>query len=542
MRRLTDLLIAFKLALIPGIITKRKLIDKLRLNWGRELDEKRDFNLIAIYHRLARGESETELVDDKTWQDLDMEEIFMKIDRNVSSIGRQYLYHRLRRYEKDLTALSDLTDYYNFFLSETKLREDVQVILNRLSSDKASFVPFLFLDSLPEKPALHKLIYISSFITVISSVLLFYHSYFVFVLLVLGLINIAFNVIFGKKIYEHFTGLCYLNVMLGAAISISELEAQSSIPALDYLRKHRSSLKRMKKSIGWLVIDKSKLGDLAEAGIEYLNLICLFDLVAFYRSIDHLLEHRSELAKIYNAVAALDFYISTASYLSSLPSYCVPVSKQNQVIDFNGVYHPMLGVPVANSFSLQDKSALITGSNMAGKTTFIKTVGVNVILGRTLHICLAEKAVIPRLSVRTSITRSENLDEGKSYFFEEVETLLKFIRGSDAGRQSLFLIDEIYRGTNTTERIASAMAVLRHLGECNIVLVTTHDIELQDLLKDSFDMYHFCEQVEGDRFYFDYKIKKGPTLSRNAIKLLELCGYPEKIISEASSQAHKRIS
>ena len=176
---------------------------------------------------------------------------------------------------------------------------------------------------------------------------------------------------------------------------------------------------------------------------------------------------------------------------------------------------------------------------MAGKTTFIKTIGVNILLGRTLHICLARSCKIPPAIIKSSIRVEENLDQGKSYYFVEVEKLLNFIRLCTEKKQYLFLIDEIYRGTNTIERVAAATAVLKYLNRYDTVLVTTHDIELQDLLDKEYDMYHFSEQVSGDNYYFDYKIKKGPTESRNAIKLLELSGYPKSVTEQASSLARE---
>ena len=103
----------------------------------------------------------------------------------------------------------------------------------------------------------------------------------------------------------------------------------------------------------------------------------------------------------------------------------------------------------------------------------------------------------------------------------------------------LFLIDEIFRGTNTVERIAAATSVLKYLAINNISLVTTHDIELQKLLNENFEMHHFCEQIEGEQHYFDYHIKPGPTSSRNAIKLLELKGYPESVVKEANDLAEE---
>ncbi|MCB9207669.1 MAG: DNA mismatch repair protein MutS, partial [Ignavibacteriales bacterium] len=98
----------------------------------------------------------------------------------------------------------------------------------------------------------------------------------------------------------------------------------------------------------------------------------------------------------------------------------------------------------------------------------------------------------------------------------------------------IFLIDEIFRGTNTIERLASSTSVLEYLNINNFVLVTTHDIELQDMLNNTFDMIHFSERVNNNKFFFDYKLQMGPTSSGNAIKLLEIKGYPKSIIENSN--------
>ena len=133
---------------------------------------------------------------------------------------------------------------------------------------------------------------------------------------------------------------------------------------------------------------------------------------------------------------------------------------------------------------------------MSGKTTFIKTLGVNFILARTLYFCLATSISIPKLVVKTSIRRNEELEEGKSYFYIEIEAIKNFIDISDGNNKYVFLIDEIFRGTNTIERVASSTAVLKYIDNDNFVFVTTHDIELQEMLHNNFLMYHFSEQIK----------------------------------------------
>ena len=174
---------------------------------------------------------------------------------------------------------------------------------------------------------------------------------------------------------------------------------------------------------------------------------------------------------------------------------------------------------------------LITGSNMAGKTSFIKTVGINMILAQTIFIVLAERAGLPRRIVRSSIKREEQVLDGQSYYSREIELLREFLDCPE--NRCLFLVDEIFRGTNTVERVAISAATLRYLTRRNMALVTTHDVELQPLLADCARLFHFSEQVDGDRYYFDFILRDGPCRAGNAIRLIELKGYPAGLVSEA---------
>jgi DNA mismatch repair ATPase MutS len=104
----------------------------------------------------------------------------------------------------------------------------------------------------------------------------------------------------------------------------------------------------------------------------------------------------------------------------------------------------------------------------------------------------------------------------------------------------LFLLDEIFKGTNTVERIAAGKAVLSYIGkDKNLVFVSTHDIELTDLLSDSYELYHFTEIVEHEHILFDYKLKKGNLATRNAIRILEFNDYPVELIAEAKEISRK---
>ncbi len=240
---------------------------------------------------------------------------------------------------------------------------------------------------------------------------------------------------------------------------------------------------------------------------------------------------------MYEVIGSIDALIAVASYEESVRQTAFPSIELEAGIDVSGIYHPLIENPVRISFVLRRESALITGSNLAGKTTLIKTLGISLILSRTLFLCLAVRARFPCVMVKSSIKQDERVIDGHSYYSRELEEIRGFLECPPD--RFMFLIDEIFRGTNTIERIAIAASTIRYLTKRNMVLVTTHDVELQDLLEDDSRMFHFSEQIEGERYYFDYVLRPGPCRSGNAIRLVELRGYPAVIVAEARAIANR---
>lgn len=200
--------------------------------------------------------------------------------------------------------------------------------------------------------------------------------------------------------------------------------------------------------------------------------------------------------------------------------------------------HPFVAHPVPNSIALARRSALITGSNMTGKTTYVKMIGVNIVLGHTLGFCLATSATLPQSPVMASVRSDQSVESGRSGYSAEVEAIGEFVRRAAAGECRIFIIDEPFRGTNTLERIAVAKAVLDALSADAQVLATTHDVELQHLLTDRFDFFYFREDPDVEGF-FDFQVRSGTGCERNAIRVLERMGFPSQIVRAALSQVAK---
>jgi DNA mismatch repair ATPase MutS len=281
---------------------------------------------------------------------------------------------------------------------------------------------------------------------------------------------------------------------------------------------------------------------LVDVVIEYIKIVLLKELIDYEYLCNAVAKHQNELIQAYDAVGILDSLICIASFRESIPSYCEPdliihSSYSAKHLEFDEIYHPLIGNPIANSLAI-DRSVLVTGSNASGKSTFLKTVAINAILAQAFHTCLARKYSSTMFAVFTSMALRDSMKNGESYFIAEIKSIKRIMDYINSDTPCLCLIDEVLRGTNTIERIAASSQVLLELaGQNCICIAATHDIELTFILEGSYRNVHFQETITDNGILFDYKLRDGRASSRNAIKLLQLMGYSAAIVAEAEKRA-----
>lgn len=258
-----------------------------------------------------------------------------------------------------------------------------------------------------------------------------------------------------------------------------------------------------------------------------LSGICLYDL--------HLADHAVKWEQQYGeslkqGIAALGEVemLSSLAVLERIGQVSYPRFIETDLPQFSmkQVFHPLLPTAsaVANDISLSHETVIITGSNMSGKTTFLRTVGLNLILAYAgAPVCSTEMYVSP-MRIFTSMRVTDDVSHGISTFYAELLRIKEMVAYKKQNRPMLCLVDEIFKGTNSADRIVGAEAVIQRLsGGSAILMVSTHDFELCKLANN----YHFEEYYEEDRLKFDYQLRKGICTTTNALYLLKMAGLTE---------------
>jgi DNA mismatch repair ATPase MutS len=233
-----------------------------------------------------------------------------------------------------------------------------------------------------------------------------------------------------------------------------------------------------------------------------------------------------------NIAGQIEALISLSTIALTKENVCLPEILHNEEpsISFKEIMHPHINESkcVANSLNLTNGSYIVTGSNMSGKTTFLRSVGINmVLLNAGAYVCASEfKATI--MMIFSSMRIEDDVVNNISTFYAEINRIKDIMYSLEKKIKMLVLIDEIFKGTNSLDRIVGATKAIEKLSKkwC-INMVTTHDFELCELEKDKnihAKNYHFSEYYVDDKIKFDYLIKEGKCTTKNAQVLMKLAG------------------
>jgi hypothetical protein len=272
---------------------------------------------------------------------------------------------------------------------------------------------------------------------------------------------------------------------------------------------------------------------LSIVGIALLNPLLLWDVRQMMALSRWRKTNKERLPRWFETIAEIEVVNSLTTLHFNNPDWCFPqFSDAHFNYSAKSLGHPLLPATqrVTSDFDLHGvaKIGLVTGSNMAGKSTFLRSLGLSVVLAQMGATACALELQLSPVKLMSSMRIADNLAENTSTFYAELKKLKSIIEAVNRHEKIFILLDEILRGTNSLDRHTGSEALIRQLIHQNAVaVIATHDVELADLQKqfpDALENYHFDVQVEGEELYFDYKLKHGVCTSLNASILMKKIG------------------
>lgn len=469
-------------------------------------------------------------IDALTWADLDMDEIFFRLNTSQSTVGDVWQYAALHLPAEE-EKIKTRNKRVQCFEQEAELRLKTQVAFAKLGRRNMAELQTSAFDAGQMRFKNRTLYWILAFAPFIA-IVLFFVSYQVAGLWLLFALmaNFALTMMAKAKNAGNFYSVRYISGMLATGKKLAKL-LQDVLPEdAQRLREQQKNFLSFRKSLRMLTFDQM----VESTGLPNPTSLFLLPILSYAKLAETLVKKQEQMMELIELLGELELAICTASFRESLPdSYTEPDFVKDETIEMEGMYHPLLEEPVTNSAHFA-KDVLITGSNASGKSTFIKAVAINCILAQTIGSCTAQGFALHPGMVVSSMAVEDNIIDGDSYFVAEIKSMKRLIQKAEAEYCYLF-VDEILKGTNTIERVAASASVLHYLsGLPGVCMAATHDIELTQMLKEIYENKHFEETVEGQGVLFNYQLKDGPATGRNAIRLLSVLGFPQTITSKSN--------
>ena len=564
--------------------------EKLKKDYGKRPERKYNPDRFARIDGYFRNHPKDGQLDDITWNDLNMDEVFKRMNYTFSSAGEEYLYYTLRTPRLSEEELLHQEEAVRFFTEQEKIRVEVLLWLRRLGTTaQYSLYDYLeYLGALGNRSNVRILLQDFLFLPLIV---------LCFIQLTPGLIGILVLLIYNiityyrekKEIDPYITSFAYIVRLLNVCDGLLKLKVPPYAEEWENIRQHAAKLGGIRRSFFWIG-SGSKVngtGNPLEILLDYVRMVFHLDIAIFNRMLRKIKHNLEDVDVLVTEIGKTETAICIGAYRACIrregQEYCLPQlytfgqvgqvdgtrnghaggqddghtgekdgranaggavglaegarAGEERLFHLEEAYHPLIDAPVKNSIRT-DRGVLLTGSNASGKSTFLKTVALNAVLAQTIYTCTADCYRAPFFRIYSSMALKDDLAEGESYYIVEIKSLKRILDASALGQPVLCFVDEVLRGTNTVERIAASTQILHSLAGKNILcFAATHDIELTRLLEKEYDNYHFEEEIKNGDILFPYKLLSGRSTTRNAIRLLEIMGYDEEIIRRASDMA-----
>jgi len=533
------ILFVIAVAIHENIIKKRKLQEALKA-----INEDEIRSLRGEFLDFDTGE-EFISTDHEYSSDLDIfgnRSVFHYLNRTTTSIGKRFLSNWLKAFPEDLGTeeVQEKQKAVQELAGKVDLRQNIQAhgrfiedSMKRLESFQGLFdEPDAVLGKIP----LIVFIHLFPLITLGAVVSVFFHVSWLVPLaavLIQGIVNRVTG-----KVRERIYLLSSRNAKILTAYSKITAELEKENFACKKLKEYQSELfvedksasshiKKLSTLLGYFDMRLSKEFHLLFNNLLFWDLHCVYKIEKWKKKTG-LVVH-----KWFDVIGNFEALSTFANALFNNPDWTMPeVSGPEFRLEALSIGHPLIpkAENIRNDIVLKQKGniLIVTGPNMSGKTTFLKTLGVNIVLAMAGGPVCAKRFVLSPLKLYTSMKVTDSLDKKLSLFYAELQRLKMIMDAILRKEPVFFLIDEMLKGTNESDRHKGAMALIKQLVENDADgVLATHDLELTKLEKDysgTISNFHFDGYIEGDKLLFDYELKTGICQSSNALELMKKVG------------------
>ena len=462
-------------------------------------------------------------VDDQTWYDLALHKVFDQLNYTQSSIGAEALYQKMRL----LTFQPDdsLRELEEFFERQPDLRLRVQVIMNQLGKKNHNMARSIVANPGNQDSRIYLSLYI--FLACLPVLSLFFLPFFKIQAFSVLIASVTFNIIFSSiRNWSNKTRLDQVSYLVRLFASAEKL-SRLALPKQEALKQAVQPFKKTKviSSILQSPTGNSEM----EIILIYLNFLFLIPQIAQVYIYNQVKSYQKEAQETINLLGEMEVAISLLRHKRDFELICQPHFSKEGGIRGKSLYHPLIANPVVNDVSFE-KNMVISGDNASGKSTYLKMVAINCILAQGLGFAYGESFELPYGHVMTSMDVSDDIEVGDSYFITESKTILRMIENLKKPGFHYFFIDELFKGTNTIERIGAGLGIVRWLSGRNcLYMISSHDIELVVASGAVNDNYHFDSRYVDGKIVFDYQIKQGAAVTKNAVNTLKSLHFPSEI-------------
>ncbi|MET3117166.1 nucleoside-triphosphatase THEP1 [Undibacterium sp. GrIS 1.8] len=461
-------------------------------------------------------------IDDQTWKDLLVQQYATVLSKEVSIFGQQILYQRLR------TGLGDeqcakLSERLQTLTQNPSVLDELHDVFQNLRKADAEIAGLLFRDSNQiSLPGWHRYTWLiaATFFVSLGATLLHPFAGITASLSLLGLFAIQIHYHSAMHLWNH--SMRSLNQLLGVC---SVLGKRTEIDLKEFADNRVRAGRINRKLTRLPSIDAIIPGTRA-----YIDWLMIANVRHYFKSVLHVYANIDFLRDCYLRTSNLEADIALARHLLDQNNTCWAERHQYKQLAFTEAVHPLLHQARPLSIGLESKGAFISGKNGIGKSTLLRTIGINLIVARAFGFCYAKTANVSTRPVYASMQNEDSLLGGESLYIAELRRAKELLTAANGTHQGIYIIDEIFRGTNHSESVSAAAAVLKTLAQKGLVIVSSHNLVLAPLLEKWLNSLYVTATDDNAQ---NLILRPGILAHTNGIALLSSHGFGEQIEDNA---------